>query len=81
MLGLDSGADDYLVKPFALHELLARLRALLRRTAEYKSNLLIFGDLSVELATHTVERNGMQSTPKLGTVFEVWLPLAQSSSI
>lgn len=56
--GLDSGADDYLVKPFALHELLARLRALLRRTASHKSNLLTFGDLSVELATHHVERNG-----------------------
>lgn len=56
--GLDSGADDYLVKPFALHELLARLRALLRRTASQKSGLLMLGDLMVDPATHEVERNG-----------------------
>src|SRR6266567_8057336 len=54
--GLDSGADDYLVKPFALHELLARLRALLRRTASQKTGLLTLGDLTVNPATHDVER-------------------------
>lgn len=54
--GLDSGADDYLVKPFALHELLARLRALLRRTAAQKTGLLTLGDLTVNPATHDVER-------------------------
>ena len=56
--GLDSGADDYLVKPFALHELLARLRALLRRTAAQKTGLLTLGDLTVNPATHDVERGG-----------------------
>jgi two-component system, OmpR family, copper resistance phosphate regulon response regulator CusR len=57
--GLDSGADDYLVKPFALHELLARLRALLRRDTAQKSGTLVLGDLSVNTATHDVERGGM----------------------
>ena len=56
--GLDSGADDYLVKPFALHELLARLRALLRRTAAQKTGLLTLGGLTVNPATHDVERGG-----------------------
>jgi len=57
--GLDSGADDYLVKPFALHELLARLRALLRRNIAQKSGALALGDLSVNPATHDVERGGV----------------------
>jgi len=60
--GLDSGADDYLVKPFALHELLARLRALLRRGAADKSALLRAGDLSADPATHHVERAGQRIT-------------------
>ncbi len=54
--GLDSGADDYMVKPFALHELLARLRALMRRTAADKSGTLVLGDLSINPATHDVRR-------------------------
>ena len=56
--GLDSGADDYLVKPFALHELLARLRALLRRNAPSKTGALILGDLIADPATHAVARAG-----------------------
>ena len=58
--GLDSGADDYLVKPFALSELLARLRALLRRTSTQKTPVLCVGDLIVDPATHRVVRGGHQ---------------------
>ncbi len=56
--GLDSGADDYLVKPFAISELRARLRALLRRDANDKSGQLQVGDLMLDPATHSVTRQG-----------------------
>ncbi|HEY4281287.1 MAG TPA: response regulator transcription factor [Conexibacter sp.] len=54
--GLDAGADDYLVKPFALEELSARLRALLRRTGADERELLRFGDLALDPAAHQVRR-------------------------
>ncbi len=54
--GLDAGADDYLVKPFALSELLARLRALLRRRTSDEGEVLRFGDLSLDLATREARR-------------------------
>lgn len=54
--GLDSGADDYLVKPFALEELLARVRALLRRPAEQHATVLTAGDLSLNTVTFEVKR-------------------------
>lgn len=54
--GLDIGADDYLVKPFAIEELLARVRALLRRPTEQLSTLLSVGDLQLDPANFTVTR-------------------------
>jgi two-component system response regulator MprA len=56
--GLDAGADDYLVKPFELDELLARIRALLRRTQPERSQVLVFEDLSLDTATRQATRNG-----------------------
>lgn len=58
--GLDSGADDYLVKPFAFHELLARLRALFRRASLHKSGVLVVGEVVLNPATHEVTRAGEQ---------------------
>lgn len=58
VLGLDSGADDYLVKPFEMEELRARIRALLRRESQDKGGLITVGDLVLDPATHFVERAG-----------------------
>ena len=58
--GLDSGADDYLVKPFDLQELLARLRALLRRRPPRGSASLMVGDLKLNPATHEAARGDRQ---------------------
>lgn len=56
--GLDNGADDYLCKPFDYDELLARIRALLRRRDGAGSTILSWGDLTVDLATQKAFRNG-----------------------
>ena len=58
--GLDSGADDYLAKPFHLGELLARMRALLRRGKEVKSAVLEEFGLKLDLNTHTASREGKE---------------------
>lgn len=71
--GLDAGADDYLVKPFALKELLARLRAMSRRTTEQpKSPVLQIADLSLDTRTRRVKRGGklIELTPKEYAVLE-----------
>ena len=56
--GLDAGADDYVVKPFALEELLARIRALLRRTTPDGDGVLRFADLELDTGTREVRRGG-----------------------
>ena len=73
--GLDCGADDYLVKPFAMRELLARLRALLRRQQPYQPGRLEMGSLVVDPITHTVERAGqpIELTPKEFALLEFML--------
>jgi DNA-binding response OmpR family regulator len=58
--GLDRGADDYLVKPFAMQELRARLRALLRRDLPEKTACLQIGDLTLDPGNHRVERAGLE---------------------
>jgi two-component system response regulator MprA len=58
--GLDTGADDYLVKPFAHEELLARVRALLRRHASPADRTLRFADLAMDIPAHTASRGGRE---------------------
>lgn len=73
--GLNSGADDYLVKPFAFHELLARLHALLRRQSIHKTSTLCVADLTLDLLTHRVTRAGqsVELTTMLFTLLEYFM--------
>ncbi len=56
--GLDAGADDYLVKPFALKELLARIRVMMRHVSGTASNTIAVGDLTIDCSARTVHRAG-----------------------
>lgn len=58
--GLDLGANDYLIKPFSMEELMARIRALFRRSYAAESSLLTAADLVVDLSSHRVERDGKE---------------------
>ena len=70
--GLDAGADDYMVKPFALEELFARIRALLRRPNETEQVILQVGDLTLNTVTFAVQRAGrdIQLTSKEFSLLE-----------
>ena len=70
--GLDAGAEDYLTKPFAFEELLARIRALLRRNVSSKSVLLKAGDLVLDTQSHKVTRGNkvVDLTPKEYSILE-----------
>lgn len=76
--GLDEGADDYLVKPFEPDELLARMRAALRRSEGRASPILKHGELVVDPAAHTVTRNGLPVTLR-GKEFSLLLALLRAS--
>ena len=73
--GLDAGADDYLVKPFSFRELLARMRALLRRTETPEPGPLVFEDLTYEPDSREVVRHGevVRLTVREGALFELLL--------
>jgi DNA-binding response OmpR family regulator len=73
--GLDVGADDYLTKPFSYVVLVARLRALLRRSPPIRPAVLEAGDLSLDPAGHTVRRSGMEValTPREFALLELFM--------
>ncbi len=75
VLGLDAGADDYLTKPFAFQELLARIRALLRRRIEAEAPVLQVADLTLDPAKRLVARGGekIELTPKEFTLLAYFM--------
>lgn len=75
VIGLNSGADDYLTKPFVFSELVARLHAVLRRSAMTRPLVLTVGDLSLDPLTHEVTRGGalVSLTPKEYALLEVFM--------
>lgn len=75
--GLEAGADDYVLKPFKHKELLARLRARVRRSKPSVPGILRIGDLSIDVTGHEVSRNGV-SIPLTPLEFDLLVTLAQS---
>jgi two-component system OmpR family response regulator len=73
---LDLGADDYLTKPFTVRELLARLRAVVRRTEAETATVITLGDIVIDFSAKTVSRNGAR-IPLTATEFEMLAALAR----
>lgn len=76
VLGLESGADDYISKPFKPKELIARIRARLRRTDEPSPEHLTIGDLDIDVTGHRVSRNG-ETIPLTPLEFDLLVALAR----
>ncbi|MBO5371954.1 MAG: response regulator transcription factor [Lachnospiraceae bacterium] len=80
VLGLDTGADDYMVKPFEFKELLARIRMIIRKKADVHENIYTCGNLVVDYTSRSVQRNGkeIELSPK---EFSVLLYLIRNQNI
>ena len=80
LAGLDGGADDFVVKPFATAELLSRIRAVLRRSARQASERWVLGELVIEPRRHAVQRNGtvLDVSPR---EFQLLLELAREPGV
>ena len=72
VLGLESGADDYIMKPFKPKELVARVRARLRRNEDEPAEMLSIADIEIDVPAHKVTRDGVQGSP---TPLELGLPV------
>ena len=80
LAGLDGGADDFVIKPFATAELLSRIRAVLRRSARQASERWVLGELVIEPRRHAVQRNGtvLDVSPR---EFQLLLELAREPGV
>ena len=80
LAGLDGGADDFVIKPFATAELLSRIRAVLRRSARQASERWVLGELVIEPRRHAVQRDGaaLELSPR---EFQLLLELAREPGV